>query len=183
MHSLGANLAGVLALILVSCASLAPPAPPGVPPSADVPAEAAPQKSITEVSPLPPAAPEVAVEPGKPAADPIPRVLFAYRSVALPEDALPKLTDIAEALKADRLRHVTLVAYADYVGSREFNVARSGSRASAVKEALLKLGVRATQIRKSLRGIETLPPSGCEGESCRQMARRVELHLSPLRQR
>lgn len=136
-----------------------------------------PRQTAVPVMPSPPAPAPALAAAQEPASDSAREVLFAYRSTRVPQKALPMLSEIAKSLKSDRLHHVTLIAHADSMGSREFSVAIASKRAAAVEAELLKLGVRPTQIRKHSMGNAKVPRGGCGTEACRQNMRRVELQL------
>lgn len=168
-------IAGSLLFILAACAS-----PVRHTPSARPAADSSPTYTAKDsVVPEAPAPPPIQSEVQKPTPlEPARNVFFSYRSTRVPKEALPVLAEIAQALKADRLRHVTLIAHADHHGSKEFSVALADMRAAAVQAELVKLGARPTQIRKWSRGSEMTPSAGCNTEPCRQKMRRVELLLS-----
>lgn len=163
--------------LLSACAVMPRPAPSPIPDDIEVPHVEAVEDESPRAPSVDPALPAAATATNPPAR-PTHEILFAYRSSQVPQQAQTQLIEIAQILKADRMRHVILVAHADFQGSKEFSVALADKRANAVMTELLKLGVRRTQVRKQAIGNTRAPRGDCASDSCRQKMRRVVLQLS-----
>jgi outer membrane protein OmpA-like peptidoglycan-associated protein len=89
-----------------------------------------------------------------------------------------QMLKIADAFRQDPTRTATIEGHTDSVGSAETNRELSGQRASAVKSALVSLGVPSGQLTTESRGEDT-PVSSNDSASGRQMNRRVEIIFAP----
>ena len=107
-----------------------------------------------------------------------PRVVFAPGSSELPRTAAPVLDNIAAKLKADPLVNVVLVGHTEDVGSAEFSVAVATRCAQAVGQALVKRGVRPSQIRMQPRGHSKTASRQCTTAACKKQMRRVDIVMS-----
>lgn len=107
-----------------------------------------------------------------------PRVVFAPGSSELPRTATPILNDVAAKLKADPLVNVVLIGHTEDVGSAEFSVAVATRCAQAVGQALVKRGVRPSQIRMQPRGHSKTATRQCTTTACKKQMRRVDIVMS-----
>jgi OmpA-OmpF porin, OOP family len=101
-------------------------------------------------------------------------VLFDTAQATLKPGAYPTIERVAEVLKAEPNRRVTIEGHTDSVGSDEYNQGLSQRRAAAVETALLERGVAANQIVSMGKG-ETFPVASNDNAGGRQQNRRVEL--------
>jgi outer membrane protein OmpA-like peptidoglycan-associated protein len=101
-------------------------------------------------------------------------VLFDTAQATLKPGAYPTIERVAEVLKAEPDRRVTIEGHTDSVGSDEYNQGLSQRRAAAVETALLERGVAANQIVSMGKG-ETFPVASNDNAGGRQQNRRVEL--------
>lgn len=101
-------------------------------------------------------------------------VLFDTNEATLKPGAYPTIERVAEVLKAEPDRHVTIEGHTDSRGSEEYNQQLSQRRAAAVETALLERGVSRDQIVSVGKG-ETFPVASNDNASGRQQNRRVEL--------
>lgn len=100
-------------------------------------------------------------------------VYFASDDAKLDERGEQVLRRHAARLKSNPQQIVTLVGYADPLGSPSYNLALTEERLDTVSETLRSLGVARGQIRRFSGGQAT--DSGCDSAACRQRLRRVEL--------
>ncbi|MBY0340904.1 MAG: OmpA family protein [Rhodocyclaceae bacterium] len=107
-----------------------------------------------------------------------PRVVFAPGSSELPRTAAPVLNEVAAKLKSDPLVNVVLVGHTEDVGSAEFSVAVATRCAQAVGQALVKRGVRPSQIRMQPRGHSKTAARQCSTAACKKQMRRVDIVMS-----
>lgn len=156
----------VLALLLQACATASPPRPATAGEAAPVAQRAPATAQIAREAPLP-----------EPEFDG-PRVVFAPGSSELPRTAAPVLDNIAAKLKADPLVNVVLVGHTEDVGSAEFSVAVATRCAQAVGQALVKRGVRPSQIRMQPRGHSKTASRQCTTAACKKQMRRVDIVMS-----
>ena len=98
---------------------------------------------------------------------------------ALTDPAAPALQDLADWLKAQPGRRVTLVGHTDASGSLAANVTLSRQRAAAVRQVLIdRYGIPAAQV--SAEGVGPLAPRASnETDEGRAQNRRVEAVLAP----
>ncbi len=101
-------------------------------------------------------------------------VLFDTNEATLKPGAYHTIERVAEVLKAEPDRHVTIEGHTDSTGSEEYNQQLSQRRAAAVETALLERGVSRDQIVSVGKG-ETFPVASNDNASGRQQNRRVEL--------
>lgn len=101
-------------------------------------------------------------------------VLFDTNEATLKPGAYQTIERVAEVLKAEPDRHVTIEGHTDSRGSEEYNQQLSQRRAAAVETALLERGVSRDQIVSVGKG-ETFPVASNDNASGRQQNRRVEL--------
>jgi peptidoglycan-associated lipoprotein len=74
------------------------------------------------------------------------RVFFAFDSSKISDDALPAIEAMAKWLKMYGCPKVIISGRCDARGTREYNLALGERRAHALKEALVKHGVKADRI-------------------------------------
>jgi outer membrane protein OmpA-like peptidoglycan-associated protein len=101
-------------------------------------------------------------------------VLFDTGQATLKPGAYPTIERVAEILKGEPERRVTIEGHTDSVGSEEYNQALSQRRANAVETALLERGVARDQIIAVGKG-ESFPVASNDNAGGRQQNRRVEL--------
>jgi outer membrane protein OmpA-like peptidoglycan-associated protein len=101
-------------------------------------------------------------------------VLFDTGKATLKPGAYPTIERVANALKNEPDRRVTIEGHTDSVGSDDFNLALSQRRADSVQTALLERGVSAEQVSSVGKG-EGFPVASNDDSGGRQRNRRVEL--------
>lgn len=101
-------------------------------------------------------------------------VLFDLNEATLKPGAYPTIERVAEVLKGEPNRRVTIEGHTDSTGSEEYNQQLSQQRAQAVETALLERGVSRDQIISIGKG-ETFPVASNANAGGRQQNRRVEL--------
>ncbi len=107
----------------------------------------------------------------------LPDVLFDNATSTLRVGGIRTIVKLADFLKADASRTVSIEGHTDSNGSAQSNVALSQRRADAVQAALLSMGVSAGQVKTVALG-EDVPVSSNDSASGRQMNRRVEVIFS-----
>ena len=141
----------------------------------------APTTPVVAPAVLPPAVAEAAPEETEtkpsPAVSDDNKIFFASTSTLVDEAGKEKLRRVADNLKQDLKMHVTLAGYADDLGSRNYNLALTEERLSAVRNLLLTYGVSPRQIRRNRIG-SVKRPKACTSPDCRQQMRRVEVVYS-----
>lgn len=101
-------------------------------------------------------------------------VLFDTAQATLKPGAYPTIDKVAEVLKAEPDRRLTIEGHTDSVGEEGYNQELSQRRASAVRTALLERGVATEQIIATGKG-ESFPIASNDNAGGRQQNRRVEL--------
>ena len=101
-------------------------------------------------------------------------VLFDTGKSTLKAGAYSTIERLANVLKEDQNRKVTIEGHTDSVGSDELNQQLSEARANAVRTALVERGVTDSQITAVGKG-ESFPVASNDNPSGRQQNRRVEL--------
>jgi OmpA-OmpF porin, OOP family len=101
-------------------------------------------------------------------------VLFDTAQATLKPGAYSTIEKVAQVLKAEPQRRLTIEGHTDSVGSDEYNQSLSQRRAAAVQTALLERGVSMEQIISTGKG-ESFPIASNEDAGGRQQNRRVEL--------
>ncbi|MFL6550308.1 MAG: OmpA family protein [Povalibacter sp.] len=101
-------------------------------------------------------------------------VLFDTGQATLKPGAYATIDRLANALKEDPARKVTIEGHTDSVGSDELNQRLSENRAQSVQSALMQRGVQANQIVALGKG-ESTPVASNDNAAGRQQNRRVEL--------
>lgn len=101
-------------------------------------------------------------------------VLFATGKADLKAGAMANFDRLADALKKQEDRHITIEGHTDNVGSDELNMALSQRRAEAVKNYLVNRGVAAERITATGKG-EGFPVTSNNTAAGRQKNRRVEV--------
>ncbi len=98
-------------------------------------------------------------------------VFFDYNRYDLRPDDMPRLQKDAEFLKEHQGFHVVIEGHCDERGSEEYNLALGDKRATAVKKALLDLGVSQASLQTVSYGKEK-PFCNAENEQCWSQNRR-----------
>ncbi|MGB4343040.1 MAG: OmpA family protein [Moraxellaceae bacterium] len=101
-------------------------------------------------------------------------VLFATGKSDLRSGAMANFDRLAETLKKQPDRHITIEGHTDSVGSESLNLALSQQRADAVKDYLVSRGTPADNISTTGKG-ESSPLVSNDTTSGRQKNRRVEV--------
>ncbi|RMF36716.1 MAG: peptidoglycan-associated lipoprotein Pal [Alphaproteobacteria bacterium] len=100
------------------------------------------------------------------------RVLFAYDSSALSDEAQEILTRQAQWLNAYPNVTAVIEGHADERGTREYNIALGARRANATRAFLIAQGVDGARLRTVSYGKER-PVMTCPSESCWSQNRRT----------
>jgi len=104
-------------------------------------------------------------------------VLFGTNKSDLTPDGMRSAQKLADVLKQNPLRAVLVEGYTDSTGTSDYNQELSARRASAVRDALLQMGIATDRI--SVRGYgESYPAAANDTAANRQLNRRVEIVLS-----
>lgn len=101
-------------------------------------------------------------------------VLFATGKADLKAGAMANFDRLADALKKQEDRHITIEGHTDNVGGDEQNMALSQRRAEAVKSYLVNRGIAADRIFATGKG-EGFPVTENNAAAGRQKNRRVEV--------
>jgi outer membrane protein OmpA-like peptidoglycan-associated protein len=104
-------------------------------------------------------------------------VLFATGQATLTQAGMGNLRKLADALAQNPERTVLVEGFTDSVGGTAYNQDLSERRASAVRNALLGMGVDGRRIAMKGYG-EAYPVAANDTASNRQLNRRVEIVLS-----
>ena len=99
------------------------------------------------------------------------RVFFAVDSSVLSFEAQNTLSSQADWLKQNPSLRVTIEGHADERGTRQYNLALSARRATAVRDYLVGLGVSSNRIGTQPYGKER-PVALCNDNSCWSQNRR-----------
>jgi outer membrane protein OmpA-like peptidoglycan-associated protein len=101
-------------------------------------------------------------------------VLFEFDKASLKPGSARSLTNVAEFLRENPQRQVTIEGYTDNVGSDTYNLELSQRRADAVRAFLVQNGISADRI--AARGLgEEYPVASNETQAGRQQNRRVQI--------
>jgi outer membrane protein OmpA-like peptidoglycan-associated protein len=104
-------------------------------------------------------------------------VLFATGQATLTQAGMANLRKLADVMAQNPERTVLVEGFTDSVGADAYNLALSERRASAVRAALLSMGV--AQQRMAMKGYgEAFPVAANDNAGNRQLNRRVEIVLS-----
>ncbi|MCU0908115.1 MAG: peptidoglycan-associated lipoprotein Pal [Rhodobacteraceae bacterium] len=106
------------------------------------------------------------------------RVFFAVDQSTLSDDARRTLTNHAIWLMENRDFNAIIEGHADEQGTREYNIALSARRASAVIQFLISQGIAADRLRPIPYGKER-PIAICSTEDCYAQNRRAVTVLTP----
>lgn len=101
-------------------------------------------------------------------------VLFATGKSDLRSGAMANFDRLAETLKKQPDRHITIEGHTDSVGSESLNLTLSQKRADAVKDYLVGRGIPTDNISTTGKG-ESSPLASNDNSSGRQKNRRVEV--------
>lgn len=99
------------------------------------------------------------------------RVFFATDQSTLDSSAMDTLGNQARWLKANSSVSVVIEGHADERGTRDYNLALGARRATAVRDALISMGVDGGQVSTISYGKER-PVSLCSSENCWSKNRR-----------
>ena len=99
------------------------------------------------------------------------RVFFAVDSSTLSFEAQNTLSGQADWLKQNPSLSVTIEGHADERGTRQYNLALSARRATAVRDYLVGLGISSNRVRTVPYGKER-PVALCNDSSCWSQNRR-----------
>ncbi len=105
------------------------------------------------------------------------QILFASDVPEIPPRAEKMLDQIAQKLKVDLQNSAMLIGHTENLGSTELAVAVSEKYVNEVKKALLKRGVKSSQLRMLARG-NVKRQVFCTGASCPKKMRRVVILLT-----
>jgi len=108
-------------------------------------------------------------------------VLFDVNSASLKPGAHDELFRVSKVLNQYPQTTLLVAGHTDSTGSEEYNQRLSERRAEVVKNALVGNGVNPNRIRTIGYG-ETRPIASNASESGRQLNRRVEIRIEPIRQ-
>jgi outer membrane protein OmpA-like peptidoglycan-associated protein len=106
-------------------------------------------------------------------------ITFAVNQSALRSDFVDVLDSVAEVLKEYKSTMIEVAGHTDSTGTDSYNQSLAQSRAQAVSDELVRLGVQAVRIDTVGYG-EARPIADNNSETGRQANRRVELTLLPL---
>jgi len=171
----------LMVVVVAGCAKKVPPPappPPAPPPPAATPAPPPPPPPPPKPAPAPPPKPltEDEIFQKKTLAElnaemPLGDVFFDYDMSTIREDARPILQKNADYLRRWPSTRVTLEGHTDSRGTTEYNLALGASRAGAMRDYLVSLGIAADRLLAVSRGEET-PQCSEETEECWQRNRR-----------
>jgi peptidoglycan-associated lipoprotein len=171
----------LMVVVIAGCAKKVPPPappPPAPPPPAATPAPPPPPPPPPKPAPAPPPKPltEDEIFQKKTLAElnaemPLGDVFFDYDMSTIREDARPILQKNADYLRRWPTTRVTLEGHTDSRGTTEYNLALGASRAGAMRDYLVSLGIAADRLLAVSRGEET-PQCSEETEECWQRNRR-----------
>jgi len=111
--------------------------------------------------------------------------LFSFDKSVVRSDQRSKLNELVASLKGTQYDSVSVIGYADRIGTNEYNQKLSERRANAVKAYLVRQGVPAGKINAEGRG-ESEPVTGdtCSGQrggaliACLEPDRRVDVSVT-----
>jgi outer membrane protein OmpA-like peptidoglycan-associated protein len=104
-------------------------------------------------------------------------VLFATAKYALLPSATQRLEQVAEVLKQDKTKNITVMGFTDSQGNDAYNLALSQKRAEAVRNLLVSRGVPSDNIRATGMG-KAQPIADNASPEGRANNRRVEILLA-----
>ena len=171
----------LMVVVIAGCAKKVPPPappPPAPPPPAATPAPPPPPPPPPKPAPAPPPKPltEDEIFQRKSLAElnaemPLGDVFFDYDMSTIREDARPILQKNADYLRRWPSTRVTLEGHTDSRGTTEYNLALGASRAGAMRDYLVSLGIAPDRLLAVSKGEET-PQCSEENEECWQRNRR-----------
>jgi len=173
---------GIMALVLVGCASKEPEVQADGAPDASEPIDQSPADTISREEPAEPQRPTVDrqsritvfEEPGDTRGETLQGVFyFDFDQAIVKRAGHTELDKHAEALMQERSLRLRLEGHADERGTREYNLALGERRANAVRAYLAAQGVSRSQIEVISYGEEKPVVTG-GGESAWAQNRRVE---------
>lgn len=104
-------------------------------------------------------------------------IYFDYNSFQLREDAIERLKIIAAFLKENAGLRILIEGHCDERGSSEYNMGLGESRAKAVREYLLTIGIPSIRVETSSLGKEQPISAGCMSDDCHSKNRRGEFKV------
>lgn len=103
-------------------------------------------------------------------------ILFDYDKAVLKKESLPELKKIVDILKREPDLLIEIRGHTDNQGSDDYNIRLSQSRADAVRQHLLRNGIRAARVQANGYGA-TMPIDDNGTDAGRALNRRVEARL------
>ena len=103
-------------------------------------------------------------------------VFFDTGKATLKKESFPALDELVDALKTKPAMVIEIAGHTDNVGSAEANQLLSAGRAVSVRDFLLSIGVKPTQVKAKGYG-ETQPVADNATEEGRQQNRRTEVRI------
>lgn len=104
-------------------------------------------------------------------------ITFATGKAILSQESTKQVTNIAEILKAFPNAELKIGGYTDNTGSAKANLALSGQRASAVKNALVSMGIDASRLDSEGYG-SAHPVATNDTKEGRQQNRRIDVQVT-----
>lgn len=105
------------------------------------------------------------------------KAYFETSSAVLSDEYRDEIVKAVKSVLKGRTAYVTVYGFADNSGNPKKNMALSKRRASAVKNALVKAGVKSTRVKAKGFG-DANPAADNSTAEGRKMNRRVEIHMS-----
>jgi len=124
--------------------------------------------------PYPKPEPAPVVEQGPKVSTPI---RFQVNKTIIHKDSYPVLEQAVKKLNEDKEAFIVVDGYTDITGTTGYNKALSLKRANAVKEHLVKMGIKPSRIKVVGHGSKS-PAASNETEEGRKLNRRAVMHLS-----
>lgn len=106
-------------------------------------------------------------------------ILFEFDQAVLLESSKPSLDELVNYLQINQELNLEVIGHTDAVGTKEYNLKLSRSRANAIKAYLVEQGINASRVRPMGLGNE-YPLVKNDSEENRQLNRRVEIKLTEL---
>ena len=103
-------------------------------------------------------------------------IFFDFDKAVLKPESFPELDRLTEMLKSNSGMKVEISGHTDYVGTDEYNMTLSQSRAKAVKDYIVSKGISNNRINSIGYG-KTVPVATNETEEGRKLNRRVEFKI------
>jgi outer membrane protein OmpA-like peptidoglycan-associated protein len=106
-------------------------------------------------------------------------VTFDFGKFEIRKESVSTIDEIARVFYDYPGMSVEIRGHTDFEGTQLFNQTLSENRARAVRDYLLRLGVRASRMKTAGFG-ERFPLRRCESEDCKAMNRRVEFRVDEI---